>query len=245
MKHLSSVVAAVAIGLLIAACSSTPTTPLATASPAPPAAPSAVPATPTPSSTPAVTSPAPSAKPSPSATPAPVAFTAAEKRLVQALRADSRINCAPRRTDPPPLAVAGIECRLDTALVDRVGVYGFEGHLDASGKEVGTALEAYLDRLDQAGVQPHRGNCAATTAGDSSWPNYLPDEGDDGGLRAERSGCFVDAGMANVRLTCYDDIYMGVLGKTADVKALYAWSWRIAAGDDTHRDPPGLCAAPD
>ena len=51
--------------------------------------------------------------------------------------------------------------------------------------------------------------------------------------------------MANVRLTCYDDIYMGVLGKTADVKALYAWSWRIAAGDDTHRDPPGLCAAPD
>ena len=131
-----------------------------------------------------------------------------------------------------------------TALVDRVGVYGFGSFTDV-GK--GSALDAYLARLAEAGVTPRSGDCAAGTAGDRSWPAYLDDYGDGTpDYRAERSGCFVDAnGMANVRLTCYDDIYMGVLGRNGDVAGLYEWTWRIADAETVDRDPPGICAAPD
>jgi hypothetical protein len=250
MKPRTSIVATLAIGLLIAACSSTPTAAPATPSPVPSGAPSAAassgPATPTPSSTP-VTTPAPSAAPSALPTPAETAFDykAAEQRLIDALRVDARVNCAPRRANLPDFAIAGVECRVGTALVDRVGVYGFAGHLDSSGKEVGTALQAYLARLDAAGIKPGTGDCTAGKAGDRSWPDYLPDEGDSGGLRAERSGCFIDAGTANVRLTCYDDIYMGVLGKTTNIAALYDWAWKVASNQRDDRDPPGLCNAPD
>jgi hypothetical protein len=48
-----------------------------------------------------------------------------------------------------------------------------------------------------------------------------------------------------VRLTCYGPLYVGAIGKTADVAALYEWTWQVGLGEDPHRDPPGLCVAPD
>jgi len=96
------------------------------------------------------------------------------------------------------------------------------------------------------GVNPRTGDCLAGIPGDSSWPKYLPDEDEDLGYRAERSGCFLDQrGIANVRLTCYGSLYVGILGKNADIAGLYKWAWRVADGDSTDRDPPGICAAPD
>jgi hypothetical protein len=246
MVHRIRLIASLAMLVLVAACSGSvpgPTgsanpSPIAVQSPAPSAAPTASPAA-------SPSAPSPSSAPSdvpPAVTPSPkpVAFSAAEKRLVEQIRVDARIACVPRRTDLPLHAVAGVECHIGTALVDRVGAYS----LGASA----SAIDAYLARLATAHVTPRTGDCGAGNPGDHSWPAYLPDETGDGtaGYREERSGCFLDEnGIANVRLTCYGDIYMGVLGKTADLKALYAWTWRIAAGEDTHRDPPGLCAAPD
>jgi hypothetical protein len=140
--------------------------------------------------------------------------------------------------------VAGIECHLGTALVDRVGVYRFASF---TGEGSGSALDAYLTRLADAGVAPRSGDCQAGTAGDRSWPAYLDDDADGSpGFRAERSGCFLDQNrIANVRLTCYDDIYVGVLGRNSDVAGLYKWAWQIASGESVHRDPPGICASPD
>lgn len=104
----------------------------------------------------------------------------------------------------------------------------------------------YLERLKRAPVTPGLGDCTAGKPGDRAWPSYLPDEGDDGGLSALRSGCFLDEnGIANTRLTCYGDIYVGVLGRTKDLAGLYAWTSQLAAGESVHRDPPGLCASPD
>ena len=237
-------IASLAMLVLVAACSGSVPAPTGSASPSsiavPSPAPSAVPTAP-PHASPSA--PVPSAAPSdvpPAATPSPkpVALSAAEKRLVEQIRVDARIACVPRRTDLPLHAVAGVECHIGTALVDRVGAYSFGP---------APAVDAYLARLATAKVTPGSGDCATGKAGDHSWPAYLPDEGDaDGGISEERSGCFLDEnGIANVRLTCYGNVYMGVLGKTADIKALNAWTWRIAAGEDTHRDPPGLCAAPD
>ena len=230
----------------------------------PSASPSAVPSGSAPDPSPAVPSGAPSNVPGASASPTPTtgpvaspnpsprpsdkpvpALSAAEETLSEALRVDARIDCAPRRADLPSGAVAGIECRIGSALVDRVGVYGFDGSTEASGSSR-TDLTTYIDRLASAGIAPGIGNCAAGTPGDASWPAYLPDEGEDGGPRAERAGCYLDSsGTANVRVTCYGEIYIGVLGASGDLAALNAWTWKVAKGEGVDRDPPGICAARD
>ncbi len=196
-----------------------------------------------PIASPSSTASVPAASPSPVASPT---YTAAERRLLDALRADAHIGCAPRRTNLPTLSTAAVECHVDTALVDRVGVYGFGPTAGAEGLD--PAIQTYLDKLAEYRVKPRTGDCQAGKPGDSSWPDYQPDEQDDGspGYRPMRSGCFLDEnGTANIRLTCYGDIYIGILGKNADIAALYAWAWRVAQGESTDRDPPGICAAPD
>lgn len=242
----SFLVVVAAFTILIAACATSPA-PSGTPGPStePSSTPSGDPSVPpiaTPVASPsAVPSVGPSVAPSPrpTASPSPIAFSAAERRLLEALRADTRIDCAPRRNDLPPGSSAGIECR-PGGLIARVGVYGFES------ADPDPARSTYLARLATAGVAPSSGDCASGTPGDRAWPTNLPDEADDGGMSALRSGCFLDEnGMANVRLTCYGPIYMGVLGTSADVAAVYRWSWKIADGESTHRDPPGLCAARD
>jgi hypothetical protein len=234
----------VAAAIVVAGCSSSagpplsaiPAGPIAVGSPV--VAPTLVPtadfatASPTPTTTLAATA-------TPRATPRPTpSFSKAERLILQLLRADARVGCVPKRAGLPARAIAGVECHFDTALVTLVGVYRFRSEDDA--------VTTYLERLAEYGVRPRTGNCRSGTSGDSSWPGYLPDRADDGGLSPYRSGCFRNEhGLANVRLTCYGGIYMGVVGKSADLAALYKWAWRIAAGESTHRDPPGLCAAPD
>jgi hypothetical protein len=162
--------------------------------------------------------------------------------LARVIRVDAASGCLPRRTDLPPHAVLGVECHPADPLVAAVGIYSFA----SSGAGPEPARDAYLQRLSAAGVSPASGDCAKGTPGDRAWPANLPDEGDDGGLSPLRSGCFLDQnGIANVRVTCYGAFYVGVLGRTKEVAALYAWTWKVAPGEDTHRDPPGICAAPD
>ena len=239
MSALRTIALAVAITGIVAACSTTPVSsvaPIASASPSP-----AVPSVP-PSAGPSAlpSTPAPTVAPTPTPTPAP-SLSAAELALVEQLRADVRTGCVPRRTDLPPRATLGVECHPADPLVAAVGIYAFGPQGGPEG-----ARDTYLERLAAAGVKPASGDCTRETPGDHSWPANLPDEGEDGGLSSLRSGCFLDEnGTANVRLTCYGDFYVGVLGRTKELGALYAWSWKLAPSEDTHRDPPGLCAAPD
>lgn len=241
-RSLIAVTALIVTILVVVGCGS-PAGPVATGQPGATSS-SSSPAAPEPTSSPEPSFPTPSASPSsePSPTPAPT-LSPAEADLLDALRADARVDCAPRRTDLPPRAILGVECHPSDALVAAVGVYAFSD----DGPDPEPALATYLERMADAGVQPGTGDCAAGTNGDRAWPDYLPDDGDaEGGLGPTRSGCFInDEGIANVRLTCYGDIYMGVLGNTKELSALYGWAWRVADGDSIERDPPGLCARPD
>jgi len=226
----------VTAALVVAGCSS-----YAEASPAavPTASPIAV------ASSASVATPSPTAR-SPTATPVATkptsrptpTFSKAERLLLEMVRADTHIGCVPKRVGLPARAIAGVECHLDGKLVSLVGAYRFRSEEDAA--------KTYFERLAEYGVLPRTGDCQAGTSGDSAWPDYLPDRGDDGGLSPYRSGCFLNGdGVANIRLTCYAAIYMGVVGENADLSALYRWAWRVASGESTHRDPPGLCTAPD
>jgi hypothetical protein len=244
-------VAFLTLALILAACVSEPqatpsTSPVSTPIVSPLAAPVATPVTSPVATSSAVPSPSPAATPIPSdaPTPTPVSMTADERALVTLLRVDVRTACAPRRTDLPPQATAGIECAIDDALVDRVGAYSF---IEASGDIPGAAArDAYLARMASYRVAPNTGDCATGKPGDRSWPTNTMDVGEDGGLGENRSGCFLDEDRhANVRLTCYGPLYVGVVGKSADLAALYRWAWQVAPGEDPRRDPPGLCAAPD
>ena len=186
----------------------------------------------TPSAAPVLDTPAPTPK-----------LSAAESQLLTELRADSRIGCVPRRKDLPPGSNVGVECHLDSDLVDRVGVYGFPAN-DGLGTQ---AIGAYMARMEDQGIALGSGDCSAGIPGDASWPGYLPDEGPEGAGPSEtRLGCFHDEnGRANIRLTCYGEVYIGILGKGRDIEELDVWTTRVAAGESTQRDPPGICARPD
>ena len=157
--------------------------------------------------------------------PAAADFEPAEAALVSAIREDAAIGCSPRRTGLPERAIAGIECRIASGVVDRVGVYGFRDGLDAAA--------AYRDRLLEYGVVSGEGDCATDRRGDHRW----------GTSDLERAGCFVDAtGSANVRVTC-DETYIGVVGRDDDVAALYRWAWDPVDPDSAGGEAPGLCGA--
>jgi hypothetical protein len=168
----------------------------------------------------------------------------AEQELVAKLREDARVQCQPRRTDLPHLAIAGVECFPSDDLVARVGIYGFATDRDAA--------TAYLDRLSSAGVSPDTGGCpdgipgdVGWTAGDGEGPVDAPDAIVVKGktLIPYRSGCFYDEnGTANFRATCWDSTYVGVLGRTRDIAALERWAW--AYPEDVEQGtpgPPGIC----
>ena len=63
--------------------------------------------------------------------PRPIALTAEEQALMSALRPDARIRCEHRSGSLPARAIAGIECRLRTSLVTRVGAYRYAKPADA------------------------------------------------------------------------------------------------------------------
>jgi hypothetical protein len=175
-----------------------------------------------------------------SASPSP--FTAVEADLVAALRSDAAVHCAPRRMDLPVRATAGVECRLNTDLVSRVGAYRFRDAPDAA--------MTYLERLALNDVSPASGDCSAGASGDSAW---MAGEGTTSSAQDRvafagsdrwvvgRSGCFLDDGTANVRLTC-DSIYIGIVGRSGDLAALYEWAW-FSSGDRPAGEPPGVCTS--
>lgn len=176
-------------------------------------------------------------------TPSPaLAFTADEEALVAGLRADAAVDCAPRRKDLPALAVAGVECRVNGAVVARVGAYLFP---DAK-----VAATTYLARLDSYGVAPASGDCPGGTSGDVAWmpgdgqagnDAVRVDLGDTGLWVVGRSGCFLDEnGTANVRVTC-GSTYVGVLGRDADLAAVHRWVWMSPDGPRDPGNPPGIC----
>jgi len=175
--------------------------------------------------------------------PAPV-FSADEAALLAELRPDAAVDCAPRRTSLPALAVAGIECRVGTALVSRVGAYRF--------RDANDAATTYLDRLASYAVEPATGDCLAGASGDAAWK---PGDGatgtaassiqfgDTGPWSVGRSGCFLDEnGVANVRATC-GSTYIGVVGRNEDLAALQRWVWASPSGPVAAGEPPGICTS--
>jgi hypothetical protein len=154
--------------------------------------------------------------------PAAPTFAPAEAALAAALRDDAAVACAPRRHDLPKNAVAGVECRVGSGLVARVGAYGFG--------DVSDATTAYLERMASYGVASSSGDCGGGHAGDAPWsPNG-------------RSGCFLDEnGSANVRVTC-GSTAVGVLGRGGAIADLYRWTWKPADPAAGRGKAPGICS---
>jgi hypothetical protein len=202
------------------------------------------------SSAPVVTAVASAAIASPAATPilAPV-LSSEEEELTHWLREDARVDCRPRRSDLPDLALFGAECFPSHDLVARVGIYGFDDRQ--------AAAAAYVERMSSAGVEPYTGSCVEGIPGDEGWAN----EGGHGAridetnamvvdgqvIGLNRAGCFHgEDGTANWRATCWpgptDGVYVGVLGRTQDIGALQEWAWDYP--DDIEAaspGPPGIC----
>ena len=176
--------------------------------------PSVIPGAPVASPSPA--SPRPSVAPSP--IPSTPAVTAGEQYLVDGVRRGA-IDCAPVRDDLPSKAVAGIECAADDPKVARVGFYLFASDRDM--------LDVYVARMAAEGVELDSGPCVDGEAEAA----YVPGEG----LVPSRHGCFVnDQGFANYRATLPGaHVYIGVLGRSADMRALEDFAWRF------NQDTPG------
>lgn len=171
-------------------------------------------------------------------------LTSDEATLVDALRRDAAVACAPRRGDLPTIdMIAGIECRVETDLVERVGAYLF--------RDPPTAARWYLARLAGYGIGPGTGDCTTgSDGGDAAWS---PGEGESGGDGTDRVvldgtgpwavgrvGCFLDEnGTANVRVTC-GGVYVGILGRDQDYAPLHRWAWWVSPAREAG-DQPGIC----
>lgn len=188
----------------------------------------------------------PPASTSPGSTAPIPTLSPAEETLRFYVREDVAVACRPRRTDLPPRATAGIECSLQSDLVERVGVYAFDSWEDQVG--------AYRDRLAAAGVEPRAGDCRHGVPGDANYWGVdelafepYSAESEEYGLVVgglpylqSRIGCFLDQfGNANVRITCDYGTYIGVLGRTSDIRDLTAWAYHPALSGE-----PGLCVGP-
>jgi hypothetical protein len=140
----------------------------------------------------------------------PDALTADEQYLLDGVRRGA-VGCNPFRDGLPDRAIAGIECRSDDEDVARIGFYLFADDADM--------LDAYFARMDSEGVKRDGSGCSA---GEEE-AAYTPGEGE----VADRHGCFVnDQGYANYRATISgSDVYIGILGKTKDMRALEDFAW--------------------
>ena len=109
----------------------------------------------------------------------PATFTAVEASLVSALRTDAAIGCAPRRVDLPG-ALDGRRCRVNGAVVTRVGAYHFGDARDAA--------TTYLERLASSDVKPATGDCPGGKSGDAAWMAGDRKAGKDGPRLRRRHG---------------------------------------------------------
>ena len=184
-------------------------------------------------------------------------MTEYERELLAVLREDVReASCAPRRAELPAGAAAGVECRLDTPLVDRVAVYGFASGTpssDGDRSHEDRAVFAYLERMHEEGVLGEPGDCAGNTPADVSWQgpeadqsgtdHYLQVQFDGRPYSIARYGCFEnEQGMANFRATCTSGTYIGVLGRTRELDRLTDWALRWPDPDELAFPMPGICA---
>lgn len=161
------------------------------------------------------------------------AMSELEESIRAGLRPDAAESCGPRTAGLPTGAIGGIECKLGTALVVRVGAYRFDA---AQG-----ATTAYLERLSLSGVTFGSGDCASGTSGDAAWSLGDSEVVQFGGSwwAPGRIGCFTDQyGAANVRVTC-GPTYVGILGRTSDLRALHEWASENEARSSG--SPPGIC----
>jgi hypothetical protein len=212
--------------LALAACSPAPTPSAAPsaaqASPATPASPS-----PSPIASPPTATPVPTVTPAPrTPEPTPVAFTAKEQYLVDGVRRGAT-DCRPVRTDDlPDRAAAGIECSSPDRAVSRVGFYLFNTEADM--------LDVYAARMTVEGVLMNSGTCSTGEAEGAYMPG--PEE------NPYRNGCYVNAeGFANYRATLPGNVYVGILGRTANMLALETFAW---AGNEDIPGAPTLWSQP-
>jgi hypothetical protein len=171
---------------------------------------------------PPVVTPAPTVRPSPEPeptakpTPRPTApaFNRAERYLIDGIMRGEG-DCSPVRAGAlPGDAIAGIDCDLIGSSVARVGYYLFENEAEL--------LDAYFARMRAEGIALESGGCW-DGEGESA---YIPwDEAD--GVAPYRHGCFLnDEGYANFRATLPGShVYVGLLGRSADMSALYEWAY--------------------
>ena len=240
----SIIIAMTAFATILAACA-TPNVPgptatsagsiraAPTASPVPTQAPSLVASRPSAAPSRAAATAAPTARPT--ARPTPIVWTDDESFLMGGIRADAMGDCQPRRSDLPARSVAGVECRPAAAFVARVGAYAFRSEDDM--------FKTYRERLAEHGVNLDTGGCYAGTSGDSSWAASFAPDGES--KPWARAGCYLDENnIANVRVTCDNAIYIGVLGTNSDMRALYAWALKNPpeiGGLPGYGMPPGIC----
>ena len=211
--------AAMLAALILAACGTS--TPVPSPSSSPSAAPSQPAVSPTPvpspSSSPSaeptgtpVATPAPTAKPTPK--PTPVAFSRAEKYLIEGImRGES--DCSPVRGDAlPGLAIAGIDCDLIASPAARMGFYLFKNDADM--------LDAYMARVSVENLVVDSGACP--NEGEGAYIPYGEDE-----VAPDRNACYVnDQGYGNYRATLSGvHVYFGLLGRTKAMQTLADWAW--------------------
>jgi hypothetical protein len=221
---MNKVVLAVAMlaALIVAACGTS--TPVPSASPVPSGQPSVAVASPTPTLQPSpsaspsveptatpVTTPAPTAKPTPK--PTPVAYSRAEKYLVDGIMRGEG-DCTPVRGDGlPGLAIAGIDCDLVGTPVARMGFYLFKNDDDL--------LDAYMARVTVENLVVDSGACSPG-AGEGAYIPYGEDE-----FSPNRQACYVnEQGYGNYRATLPGvHVYVGLLGRSKDMRSLEDWAW--------------------
>jgi hypothetical protein len=147
-------------------------------------------------------------------------MTIEEKYLVAGILRGA-LDCVPVRDNLPPKATGGVDCASDEPGVARIGFYLFDGDADM--------LDAYYARMTSERVALESGGCFEGE-GESG---YVPDEG----MSPHRHGCFInDAGFANYRATLPGfHVYIGILGRTADTRALESFAWR--GSQDTPGSP--------
>lgn len=221
------IASAMALGLVLAGCSSEASPPAA--SPAPQseaptavASASAVPASPVPASSAPVVTAAPSA----SAQPTPIPSALAQSILLKGIRKDAKVDCAAQQTGLPTGAVAGVECRPGTKLVATVGFYLF-----ASQDQL---LSSYFGLLSAHGVQPRSGDCFGAKAGEDA---TTPGDGTSTFI-ADREGCFVASGKAADLATFPGEpvgdggytfggpfVLVVIDGASSNPGALHTWAW--------------------
>lgn len=169
------------------------------------------PSPPAPSSTPSVSPTPPASTPVPTRKPSVGPLTVEETYLIAGARADL-FDCVPLRDGLPAATYGAIECLADDPAVARVGLFMFDGDIDM--------MAAYFARMDAEGVKRDSGSCEE---GEGEHV-YIP-----GGDEVQhRHGCFInEGGYANYRATLpIDHVYIGVLGRTADARALQEFAWR-------------------